>query len=263
MVKKTLLLLSMLALMVQAGAQLKRAIKKGRRNKAESRFMLDGGEFQAEWETGIETVSKTLSTYVYPNLTLHYGISNRLEVNTEVSMLTARDQSTPLHKNLSGLEPVMIGANYLVLKETGNSPAIIFSGQLAIPFLAGVHFKADRYAPVFQLSVQQAFGQRITAGLTPGLFWDGFSPSPSFTYNGTVSCKCAEHWLVTTECFGFINPSPPQHNIDANIAYLKNDEVQFGFTSGIGLSKAAHKSYFALNGTWGFKTARKNKPVAL
>jgi len=257
MFKKAILLISLLAVIVCADAQVKRRIKKGRRNKSESQFMLDKNEFQAEWEMGYETVTSQLKTIVYPNLTLHYGITGNFEVNTEVSYLTARDLSMPLHKNISGLEPIMIGANYLLLEETKRSPAIILSAQLAIPFLAGKNFVADRYAPVVQASVQQPLNEKIIVGLSPGLFWDGFSPTPSFTYNGTFQYTFTKKWQLTTECFGFINQSPPQHNVDANMSYLLNDEVQFGFTSGVGISPAAHKSYFAVNGTWGFKGAHR------
>lgn len=66
--------------------------------------------------------------------------------------------------------------------------------------------------------------------------------------------------MVTAECFGFINHSLPQNNIDASLAYVVNDLVQFGITAGAGISTAASNNYFAVNGTWGLHHLGK-RPV--
>jgi hypothetical protein len=58
--------------------------------------------------------------------------------------------------------------------------------------------------------------------------------------------------MATAESFGFINQDLPQHNIDASLAYQFSKYMQVGMTIGFGISSAAHKNYFALNGSWGF-----------
>jgi hypothetical protein len=77
MFAKSLLILVMGVASLSTQAQVKHKIKKSRRNKAESRFALAKNDFQAEWETGYENLNTTLSTFTYPNLTLHYGLSSR------------------------------------------------------------------------------------------------------------------------------------------------------------------------------------------
>lgn len=91
-------------------AQVKKKIKRGRRNKSENQFMLGENYLQAEWEIGQETLTDKLNTTVYPNLVLRYGVNKQFEINVEVSMLTARDLSAQ-KKNTTGMEPVAIGAN--------------------------------------------------------------------------------------------------------------------------------------------------------
>lgn len=257
---KKLLILILVAAFMHCDAQVKKKIGRGRRNKSQSQFELNKNDFEAEWETGYETVNPSLSNIIYPNLVLHYGLGDRLEINTEMSFVTAIDQSVTPTKNATGIEPVLIGANYQLVEDTGYIPSIIIATQLALPFLATKNFRADHFAPITQLSIQQSLHDKFQLGLTSGIMWDGFSTTPQFIYNMNTSYTLVKKWMFTVECFGFIDKDPPQNNLDASIAYIINDYTQFGFTGGFGISSAAHKSYIAVNGTWGLNTKR-HKPV--
>lgn len=258
--KKAVLFLLAICTVVCAEAQVKKKIKKGRRNKSESQVALGKNDFLAEWETGHETINPGLSTTVYPNLVLHYALSDRTEINTEMNLVTAKIKTAVAQKNTTGIEPVSVGANYLLVRDTEKSPSVMLSAQLAFPFLATKSFTADHLAPSMQVNAQQALlHQQAAIGLSSGLFWDGFSTTPSFIYNANFSYTFIKKWMITTECFGFINQEPPQNNLDASLAYIINDYVQFGFTAGMGISAAAHKNYFAINGTWGLNTAKKSR----
>jgi len=257
--KNAIILLLIFCLAIDTQAQVKKHIKRGRRYKSESQFALKKHDFQAEWEVGRETVDSQLTTIVSPNLELHYALSDRLEVNAETSLITTMVKSSSPQKNTTGIEPVLIGANYQVLKDTYNSPSIIISAQLAIPFLATKEFTADHLAPVVSVDLQEAVHQKWLFGLSAGLIWDGFSTSPSFIYNGNTSYSFAKKWMLTAECFGFINHNLPQNNLDASLAYVISDLIQLAFTAGAGISSAASKNYFSVNGTWGFNTSKKRK----
>jgi len=236
-------------------AQVKKKIKKGRRNKSESQFMLDDNYLQVEWETGKETITDNLNTMVYPNLLLRYGISKKLEVNAEMNLVTATDKTAAV-KHTSGMEPIAIGINYLLVGEKKNEPAVIFSTQLAIPFLADKNFKANYWAPSFQLNLQQPLNKWL-ASLSAGAFWDGFNPSASFVYNANVTYNQNQRWAFITELFGFMNGSYPQHSADVSVVYNINKRIQFGCTAGTGISSAAHKNYFAINGVWGYSFKKR------
>ena len=179
---------------------------------------------------------------VYPNAVLHFGLSDRTEINSEISLVTAKDKSVTPTKYSTGIEPVAFGINYLLLKDTDKRPSIMLSAQLAIPFLATHNYSADHFAPVLQVNIQQAIKQQATAGLSAGMFWDGFSTSPTYTYNAQASYTFLKKWQFTGECFGFVSQEPPQNNLDASIDYVISDYVQFGFTAGMGISAAAHKT---------------------
>jgi len=257
MFKRGLLLLIVVTAFITSDAQVKKKIGKGRRNKSQSQFELGANDLEVEWEAGYETINSQLSNAVYPNVVVHYGISDRFEVNTEMSIVTAIDKSVSPQQNTTGIEPVLIGANYQLIRDTGYIPSVIIATQLAIPFLATKNFYADHLAPVVQVNIQESIHDKFTFGLNNGIMWDGFSPTPQFIYDASASYTLTKKWMFTTECFGFIGDEPPQNNLDASMAYVLNDYVQFGFTGGFGISSAAHKSYFAVNGTWGLNTARK------
>jgi hypothetical protein len=256
MFKSAILLICAFVCMCSTEAQIKKKIKKGRRNKSESQFMLDENYLQAEWEIGHESITDDLSTTIYPNLAVRYGINKQLEVNAEISFVTASDQ-TAQQKNTTGIEPISLGFNYLLLNETKKQPAIIFSAQVAIPFLAGNNFTANYFAPAIELIIEKVVSPRIIIAASGGAFWDGFLPNPSFIYNGAASYSFTKQWMLTTEWFGFVNGGLPLHNTDINLSYALNKRVQFGITSGIGLTYAAHNSYFAINGVWGCSLRRR------
>jgi hypothetical protein len=257
MLRKIILLTICLAAVLCTDAQVKRKIKKGRRNKSQSDFALDQGDVEVDWEFGYETVTPDIHTFVYPNLALRYGITDRLEVNTEFSLLSAWDRSVSPKSHISGLEPASFGINYQIMDEGPKRPSLIFSAQLAIPYFASAHFTADRYAPMLELIANMPVHKDHVFGTSAGLFWDGFSSHPSFIYNGNYTYHLDKKWDIGAELFGFVNNGPDQHNADLSLTYNLTKDISFGATGGIGLTSTSHRSYIAVSGVWGMNTLKK------
>jgi hypothetical protein len=258
MLRKSLLLIACLAAVLCSDAQVKRKIKKGRRNKSQSDFTLDRGDIEVDWEFGYETVTPDIHTFVYPNLSLRYGITDKWEVNTEFSLLSAWDRSVAPQSHISGLEPVSFGVNYQVLEEGPRRPSLILSAQLAIPYFATSHFTADRYAPMLELVANMPVRKDHVIGISAGLFWDGFSAHPSFIYNANYTYHLNGKWDIGGEIFGFVNNGPDQHYVDLSATYNLTKSMAFGVTVGTGLTPTSHKSYFSVSGVWGFNTHGKH-----
>jgi hypothetical protein len=244
-----------------AQAQVKKKIKKGRRNKSESQFMLDKNYLEFDWEVGHENITDDLSTTVYPNLAIRYGISKSLEVNAEINFITAKDK-TVQPSTTSGIEPVMFGVNYLLFPESQSLPAVILSAQFAFPFMASKNFRANYLAPLLQANIQKPVSKKLILGFSGGAFWDGFITSATLLYNANASYAFSKKWMLLSEWFGFINGGPPQHNTDLSLTYTFTKNVQLGLTAGTGISTTAHKNYFAINGVWGCSIKRK-RPAAI
>ena len=255
---KLLILVTVLFCMLgPATAQVKNRIKKGHRNKSESQFALERGILEFDWEAGNENNNSQLGTAIYPNLALRYGITERLELNTEISLVTAYSKSIrPKVKN-TGIEPVSVGFNYLILKDSGRRPAIIFSTQVAIPWMSGAAFSAKYYAPTIELVAQQQISTKNVLGISGGLFWDGFSSAADLVYNLNDTYQFTSKWSATVELFGYLGRNSPLNYADAGIIYTINKKLQFGCLAGFGLSSAAYTNYFAINGTWGINLRRR------
>jgi hypothetical protein len=254
--RNLLIFLLAFALPLHSSAQTVKRIKKGRRYKSESLFTLHPNDFEAEWEIGREATDTQLTTFIYPNLVLHYALSDRCEVNTEMSLVTVKHNSYSEKYNTTGIEPVLIGANYQILPDKDKRPSIIVAAQLAIPFLSTKAFSINYLAPFLQINIQEALFKKWIFGLNGGLLWDGYSSAPSFTYDGNVSYTPKKKWMITVECFGFTNKDMLQNNLDASLAYQISSLMQFGITGGLGISAYAPKNYVAVNGTWGFNAKR-------
>jgi Putative MetA-pathway of phenol degradation len=266
MLLKTIAACILLFSFVCTSAQVKKKIKKSRRSKTESQFALTKNDILFEWEAGHETFDALLSTTTLPNFVLHYGISNRLEVNIEISIVNVADRSVGVVKKTTGIEPVLAGLNYLLRKENKKGPAVTASLQLAIPFLASANFTASHLAPVLQLGIQQSLNKKITADFTPGIFWDGFATAPSYSYTTALTYKSEKKITLSAEVFGFLGHDAPQHYIDAEVDYSITKQWVIGITGGVGISSAAHKNYVGINGSYGFNTGHKKHslpPVSL
>ena len=150
-----------------------------------------------------------------------------------------------------------MGINYLILKDSGSRPSIIFSGQVAIPWLSGAAYSAEYYAPTLELIVQQQTGSKNIVGISGGLFWDGFSRAADLVYNLNDTYQFTPKWSATVELFGYLGHNRPLNYADAGLSYTINKRVQFGCLAGFGLSSAAYTNYFAFNGTGGINTRRR------
>jgi Putative MetA-pathway of phenol degradation len=253
---RTLLIVISLSICAAANAQLKRKIKKSRRYQSESQFALQKSDLQFEWEVGQEMIDANVHTVVYPNLQVHYAMSDRLEVNVEGDLITTTDKSIKPVKRITGMEPALIGVNYQLVEDSGYRPSVILSAQLAFPFLSTKAYRSNYAAPVVQVNVQQAINKQWQVGFGGGAFWDGFVSSPSFIYNASTSYTSPSRWMASLELFGFINGDAPKHSVDVNVGYVFNERVQVAMTAGTGLSKAASRIYLSVNGSWSIGTLR-------
>lgn len=247
MVYRIFLVVALFSWVYQADAQVKRKIKRGRRNKSEAQLVLDPGKFQVEWEIGHESINDTLSTFVHPNIVLRYGWKKNTDLSMELNSLTTRQLSYAGKKNTTGIEPVLLGVDHVFMTETERRPSIVGGLQLALPFVATASYKATHLGANAQLSVGRTVRQSDVVTLSGGLFWDGFTSAPIYTYGLDYLLQFGKY-AASTSWFGFIGSGLPQHNLDLSLIWQPNDRFQLGLTGGLGLNSAAHKNYLSING---------------
>ncbi|HLO79482.1 MAG TPA: transporter [Chitinophagaceae bacterium] len=252
--QKILWLIAFIFCMSSLHAQVKKKIKRGRRNKSDNEISIPSNYIQAEWEFGHENITQYLATTVYPNMVLRYGITDKMDVSTEFNLITTHLKlpDTTLHTN--GIEPVLFGINYLFWSTKDGKSSLIGEAQLAFPSLASKDYTAKHIAPTVQLSGTRSIGKRSQIIITAGVFWDGFSTTPSTTYNSAYSFDITRKWNISSSLFGFIGKSAPLHNLDVSLSYAPNQNFQVGITGGLGINESAHDNYLAVNGVFGFST---------
>jgi hypothetical protein len=248
---RVFLMLAALSWLVSADGQVKRKIKRGRRNKSEAQYVLDPGGWQVEWEFGHEKINDSLSTFVHPNFVLHYGLREGTDISVEMNVLTTKVSGYGVHKSVSGVEPISLGVDHVFLKETDHRPSLIGSLQLAIPFAATGDYRASHLAPNAQLSMGRTIRKDDVASLSGGLFWDGFGTKPIYTYGLDYLFQLSKY-AAKASWFGFIGAALPEHYMDLSMYWQPNDQFQVGITGGTGLSHAAHKNYISVSGQIGF-----------
>jgi hypothetical protein len=236
----------------------KRHIKKGRRNKSEHQLTIDKNSFEADWEFGNEKISDSLSVFVYPNLVIRYGLTERIELNLELTALTTTIKLPSKTQYISGIEPVMAGLRYALVYESKYAPEIALSLQVAPPWLATKNYTADLWAPLLQCTMQKDLNNKIGLGASGGIFYDGFSTKPNWLYTLSSSYNFSKKVNVSAEIFGFAaNHTLPLNNLDLSLNWQVNNSVMLGTTAGTGISSAAHQSYFAVNGSFTFSTKKQ------
>lgn len=251
MIFRIILLAVSLAWLMPAEGQVKRKIKKGRRNRSEAQLVPDPGGFQVAWELGHEDINDSLSTFVHPNLVLRYGLRQGTDLSIEINSVTTRESGSQSVKYTPGIEPLLLGVDHVFLKETEHGPSLVGSLQLALPFAASNSYKASHLGPNIQLSAGRTFRHADVASVTGGLFWDGFSSLPIYTYGFDYVLQFNK-LAASGSWFGFLGSGPSQHYLDVSLYWQPADLIQFGLTGGIGLNRAAHRDYISVSGQIGF-----------
>jgi hypothetical protein len=236
----------------------KRHIKKGRRNKSEHQLTLDRNSIEADWEFGNETMSDSLSVFVYPNLMVRYGFTDRLELNLEFTPLTTTIKLPSKTNYISGIEPVLIGMRYALADETKFFPEVALSLQVAPPWMATKNYKADLWAPLLQCTMQKDLNNKISLSASGGIFYDGFSTKPNWLYTLSPNYNFSKKISVAADMFGFAaSHALPLNNLDLSLTWQVNHSLMLGVTAGTGISSAAHQYYLAVNGSFTFSTKKQ------
>lgn len=208
---------------------------------------------ELDWEFGNETISDSLSVFSYPNLVTRYGLTERIELNLEITPITTTLKLPSKTSYISGFEPVMSGVRYAAVYETKYAPEIALSLQVAPPWMATKNYTADLWASLILCTLQKDLNSKITLALSGGIYYDGFSKKPNWLYNISPEYNISKEVSIGAEIFGFASDGNlPLNNADLIFGWQVNKLVMLGVTAGIGTSTAAHQSYFAVNGAFTF-----------
>jgi hypothetical protein len=130
--------------------------------------------------------------------------------------------------------------------------------QAGIPFLAARSFKNFNAQPGMILVFQNNLSQTISWGYNAGVEWDGENSSPSYIYTFSNGINLSKKLYGFLEVYGSVNKTDlPQHNFDAGLSLLINNNCKIDISSVAGLTKSAPDWSMAFGISVRFNTMKK------
>lgn len=250
-----------IAILLLCGPYLNAQVEKidtDRPDQTESSVTVPQHYFQAELGFNRENLFEKNYDLIHPTILLKYGLK-KFELRLEATCKSSYEHFIPDPKWTTGFDPVEIGFKLAFWEEKKLLPKTSLIVHLGIPALSSKSFKPDHLIPSFRFTMQNSITENIAIGYNLGAEWDGYTSIPTWLYTFAPGFNLGEKWYAYIETFGFIrNNEPPQHNLDAGIAYYISNDVKIDISGGMGISETAPKNYFAVGFSFRVKTNRQN-----
>jgi len=245
----------MLMLLSTAGAQLitMDPIDTDRPDQTESPVTINKNWLQIEHGFDAETDNE--NSILGSSTLFRYGLLERVELRLEADFIYT--PSSTFSPATTELQPIVIGAKISLWQEKKWIPKTSLLIDAGMPFLAARSFKNFNAQPGLRLNFQNTLSQTISWGYNAGVEWDGENSSPYYIYTFSNGINLSKKLYGFLELFGSINKNDfPQHNFDAGLSFLLNNNCKLDVSSGAGLTRAAPDWSLAIGISVRFKTMK-------
>ncbi len=224
-------------------AQTTEPIQADRPDQTETPAIVPKGMFQVETGFTFQKNDEFSKTNTLPTVLWKYGVNE----NFELRLITEFVSEKVFDENQDGLLPIYIGFKAKLAEEKGIVPKTSIIAHIGLPSAASTKYKTEFYAPEFRFVMQHTLSKKVSLSYNLGAEWDGFSAEPTFIYTLTTGYSITNKLGTYIELFGFApQKSKANHNFDAGITYLINNNFMLDLSSGIGITKNAPDHYLAV-----------------
>ena len=148
--------------------------------------------------------------------------------------------------NIDGITDLQIGTKIQILKKENVNTEIAFLSHLIVPSGTNGISTAD-YGTINKLSISHDLGERVSLGYNVG--YDHISSVNAITYSIAFGFTVNDKFGMYAEPFGsWDDVDDFNHNFDAGITYLVNDNCQLDFSFGTGIT--TNMNYISVGGSW-------------
>ena len=239
---KKILLLFCVLLSFTIQAQTTEPIQCDRPDQTETPAIVPKGMFQVETGFTFQKNDKISSSNTLPGILWKYGVNENFELRLITEFVTEKLND----EKSSGFTPVLIGFKARLCDEKGIIPKTSFIGHIGLPNAASSKYKNDFVAPEFRFTMQHTLSEKLSLSYNLGCEWDGITTETTFIYTLTTGYAINNKLGCYTELFGFApEKDKANHNFDAGITYLINNNFMVDLSSGIGITVNAPEHYFA------------------
>ncbi|WP_395043569.1 transporter [Flavobacterium sp.] len=224
-------------------AQTTEPIQADRPDQTETPAIVPKGMFQVETGFTFQKNNKFSKNNTLPTVLWKYGVNENFELRLITEFLSEKNYD----EKQEGLSPIYIGFKVKIAEEKGIVPKTSFIAHISLPSAASTKYKTEFYAPEFRFVMQHTLSKKMSLSYNLGAEWDGFSAEPTFIYTLTTGYSITNKLGSYIELFGFApQKSKANHNFDAGITYLINNNFMLDLSSGIGITKNAPDHYLAV-----------------
>ena len=185
-----------------------------------------------------------------------YGLLQNFELRLETDLI--HTPSTKYSPSTTELQPIAIGTKISLWQQKNRLPKTSLLIHVGIPFLAARSFKNFNAATSIKLAFQNNLSQIISWGYNAGAEWDGENSDPAYIYTFSNGINLSKKLYGFLEIYGSLkNHELPQHNIDAGLSLLINNNIKADISSSAGITDAAPDWSIAIGASIRFNTGKK------
>ena len=163
-----------------------------------------------------------------------FGITETIEVRTELQLARDRVAFQDVHAITSGLSAWSIGMRFNILDpEDTRKPALGFQFDLNLN-VASEDYKSEYISPKLLLLHSQSLSSRLGLTTNWGVIWNGNDAIPRGLYTLALTYAINDKWSLLLENYGEVEDGGFDSRFDTGIGYLLNSDLQLDLGAGYG-----------------------------
>ena len=175
-------------------------------------------------------------TYTYNTTLVRLGLLDYLELRIGWDFVESKFNG--FDDDLSGFNPLLLGAKIAISEEKGCIPEIGFLSHLYLPFTAGNDYKPENTAVDFRFSFAHTLNEKSSLSYNLGAQWGDDSPEAAYVYTLSYGHGITDKLGAYVELYGDLpENNKANHLWDAGFTYLLSNNVQLDATMGSSITK--------------------------
>lgn len=213
-------------------------INTDRPDQSDGVFTLSPGTFQLE--TGL-TYGKSVDDYLLHNTMFRLGLLSSTEIRVAIDYGKQSGDT--------GLMPIGISIKQGLIENRGALPAMTIIGSINLPFLASNVFEPNKIPVGLTLAFENGLSDTFSLSYNLGVFTDGASDEPNWLATANLGYAPLEKIAFFLEYFAtYTKIAPPDHNVDAGVAWLLKNNLQLDLAFGTSIFRDAAQNQFVTAG---------------
>ncbi len=180
-----------------------------------------------------------------PTTLFRYGITKGIELRllNQIESVKFGDEST------QGISDIEVGTKIQFFKKEESNTEVAFLSHLSLP--SGTKaLSAGEYGTINKLSISHGLGENLGLGYNIGYnYFGNINKKGDLTYSLALGIGVSEKVGIYIEPYGEVSEMENfVANFDAGFTYLMNDNLQFDFSFGTGITD--RMNYVSIGASW-------------